>query len=78
MAKLSNKQNTRFGGLVAVLSGREPYDYIMKDLTEQGFVGQSHNGVFLTNKGMNEKDRLATLAGLMVEKDRAFALKSKK
>ena len=78
MAKLSNKQNTRFGGLVAVLSGREPYDYIMKDLREQGFVGTSHNGVFLTEKGMNEKDRLATLAGLMVEKDRAFALRSKK
>jgi len=27
---------------------------------------------------MNEKDRLATLAGLMVEKDRAYALKTKK
>ena len=78
MAKLSNKQNTRFGGLVAVLSGREPYDYIMKDLTEQGFVEHKNNNIMLTHKGMNEKDRLATLAGLMVEKDRAFALKTKK
>ena len=78
MPKLSNRQNLRFGGLVAVLSGREPYDSIFQDLKEQGFVGKSHNGVYLTQKGMNEKDRLATLAGLMVEKDRAYALKSKK
>ena len=77
MAKLSNKQNVRFGGLIAVLSGREPYEYILKDLTDHGFVEKNHNGVWLTSKGMNEKDRLATLAGLMVEKDRAYALKKR-
>ena len=77
MAKLSNRQNTRLGGLIAVLSGREPYDYIYKDLEKDGLVSKGDSGVFLTKAGMNEKDRLATLAGLMVERDRAYALKTK-
>jgi hypothetical protein len=73
---LSNRQNTRFGGLIAVMGGREPYDPILKDLVDNGFVQVSDDRMALTEKGVREKDRLATLAGLMVEKDNAAPLPS--
>ena len=69
MGNLSNKQNTRFGGLIAVLGEREPYEPILNDLLENGFVEKTSEGYVLTESGINEKDRLAILAGLMVEKD---------
>ena len=71
---LSNVQNVRLGGLIAVLSDREPYEYILSGLLADGFVILVGNSLKLTEKGMREKDRLATLAGLMVEKDSAKAL----
>ena len=71
---LSNVQNVRLGGLIAVLSNREPYEYILSGLLADGFVVAAGNSLKLTEKGMREKDRLATLAGLMVEKDSARAL----
>jgi hypothetical protein len=71
---LSNVQNVRLGGLIAVLSGREPYEYILSGLLADGFVKRTEGGLNLTEKGMREKDRLATLAGLMVEKDYARPL----
>ncbi len=75
---LSNRQNSRFGGLIAVLGGREPYDWILSDLLENHFVERINGKVFLTSKGVSEKNRLATLAGLMVEKDLAKPLDSVK
>ena len=69
MSKLSNKQNVRLGGLIAVLGGREPYQSILNDLLENEFVIKQGNELVLTEKGVNEKDRLSILAGLMVEKD---------
>lgn len=74
MGKLSNTQNTRLGGLIAVLSGREPYEHILGGLLADGFVKATDGAYTLTEKGMKEKDRLATLAGLMVEKDYAAPL----
>ena len=69
MSKLSNKQNVRLGGLIAVLGGREPYESILNDLIKNDFVERLNNDLVLTEKGINEKDRLSILAGLMVEKD---------
>lgn len=74
---LSNTQNIRFGGLIAVLSDREPYDWILSGLIADGFVEAAGGSLRLTEKGLREKDRLATLAGLMVEKDRAAPLPSR-
>ena len=74
---LSNKQNIRLGGLIAVLGEREPYDWILADLLENGFVEVLNDTIVLTVLGVREKDRLATLAGLMVEKDRALPLPPK-
>ena len=66
---LSNIQNVRLGGLIAILSGREPYDFILGGLVQDGFVKRAEGALKLTEKGMREKDRLVTLAGLMVEKE---------
>tara|TARA_Y100001937_G_C7133154_1_gene338579 strand:- start:1610 stop:1852 length:243 start_codon:yes stop_codon:yes gene_type:complete len=66
---LSNVQNVRLGGLIAVLSQRDPYDFILDDLLADGFVAREGNNLTLTDKGMREKDRLTTLAGLMFEKN---------
>jgi hypothetical protein len=66
---LSNVQNVRLGGLIAILSGREPYDFILGGLISEGFVNRSGGALNITEKGMREKDRLVTLAGLMVEKE---------
>ena len=74
---LSNKQNIRLGGLIAVLGGREPYDWILGGLVQEGFVERVEGALRLTKRGVKEKDRLATLAGLMVEKDRAAPLPRK-
>ena len=67
---LSNAQNVRLGGIIAVLGGREPYDYILGDLVQDGFVERVDGALRLTERGIKEKERLTTLAGLMLEKDR--------
>lgn len=69
MSKLSNKQNMRLGALIAILGGREPYPNLLDDLIDNAFVRKQGDNWELTEKGVNEKDRLAILAGLMVEKD---------
>ena len=71
---LTNRQNSRFGGLIAVLGGREPYDWILNDLLDNELVERVNDKLFITIKGNNEKNRLATLAGLMVEKEVAKTL----
>ena len=70
MSKLSNRQNIRLGGLIAVMGGRVPYESILEGLVADGLVAHDVDGsVTLTEKGVNEKDRLSILAGLMVERD---------
>ena len=60
------------------MGGREPYDYILQGLEESGFVHYEDGNIMLTESGTREKDRLATLAGLMVQKDEAHPLKGNK
>lgn len=67
---LSNTQNVRLGGLIAVIDSREPYEPIMKDLETRGFALKEGNNVHITDKGRKETVRLATLAGLMSAVDR--------
>lgn len=69
MSKLSNKQTVRLGGLIAVMGGREPYEPILRDLLDNDFVTNIEDNWQLTEKGVNEKDRLSILAGLMVDND---------
>lgn len=69
MSKLSNRQNIRLGGLIAVMGGREPYEQILDSLMSDGLVVRVNGQLELSAKGVNEKDRLSILAGLMVERD---------
>ena len=68
MSKLSKVQQRRFGGLIAILSGKEPIDEILNHLLLGGYIESSNHQYILTTKGKNEKDRLSILSGLMMEK----------
>lgn len=69
MSKLSNSQRKRFAGIICVMGNRTPYDPILKDLLENSFVGRADGKLVLTAKGMVEWERLATLAGLRVDRN---------
>ena len=71
---LSKPQNIRLAGLITVLSGREPYDWILAPLVQEGFVIRLDGALWLTKSGIEEKDRLAAMAGLIVNKDDARAV----
>ena len=62
--KLSNVQNERMGGLIAVLCNREPYPWLAKKLIDGGFVAVSNETHSLTENGYKELERLMTLCGL--------------
>jgi hypothetical protein len=66
---LSNTQNKRLGGLIAVLCGREPYEWILGSLVNDGYVSRTEGEISLTERGDREIDRLVTLSGLNVTKD---------
>jgi len=68
---LSKQQNIRLAGLITVLSGREPYDWILAPLVQEGLVIRLDGSLRLTKQGVKEKDRLAYMAGLIVNKDDA-------
>ena len=62
--KLSNKQTTRLGGLIAVSCGRQPHNWLLEELIKGEFVSDQSN--VLTIKGMNELGRLMKLLGISV------------
>lgn len=62
--KLSNVQNERMGGLIAVLCNREPYPWLAEKLIDGGFVSLSNETHSLTESGYKELERLMTLCGL--------------
>ena len=52
--KLSQRQLVRLGGLIAFVCGRRPYDTILNDLTENGFVAEYDNNLELTDLGRRD------------------------
>lgn len=65
--KLSRKQLTRLGGLIAFICGRTPYPAILHDLSDNGFI-EVEDGCFkLSESGMAELLRLTAMAGLRPE-----------
>ena len=62
--KLSNVQNERMGGLIAVLCNRQPYPWLSEKLVSGGFVSNDGTGFQLTDSGFKELERLMTLCGL--------------
>jgi hypothetical protein len=65
--KLSRKQLTRLGGLIALVGGRTPYDHILEELVDLGFVQSDGQNITLSETGMNELLRLTAMAGLRPE-----------
>ena len=63
---LSNIQTLRFGGLIAVLGGRKPYNNILEELNKKGLITEAEGIVKITEEGRNETERLATLAGIPI------------
>ena len=65
---LSKTQSVRYGGLMAFMCGRRPYQWLLEKLTDGDFIiidAKSNSGdIIITQKGHNEFERLTKLAGL--------------
>ena len=68
---LSNKQSKRLGAIISVVFEEELPDDLDKELLNNGFIIPTNKAVGyeyrLTDKGIDEKNRLATLAGLNIK-----------
>ena len=68
---LSNKQSKRLGAIISVVFEEQLPDDIDKELLNNGFIAPTNKAVGyeyqLTDKGIDEKNRLATLAGLNIK-----------
>ena len=69
MGKLSNIQQKKLGGLLAINEGNTTHDEIIEILLEKGFIEKKENGFQITDLGSQEKRWLTILAGLMMEKN---------
>ena len=64
---LSKVQTTRLGVLLAVmLNEKVPFE-VYKSLITDGFIYTIDEKLVLTDKGLDEKNRLCTLAGLNIK-----------
>jgi len=63
---LSKTQTKRLGGILAVMFGDNLPNEIITDLIKQGFVKLNGQEYMLTEKGLDEKNRLCTLSGLNI------------
>jgi predicted transcriptional regulator len=63
---LSKTQNKRLAGILAVMTNDNvPYEAI-EGLVKEGFIENKNDDLQLTDKGLDEKNRLCTLAGLNI------------
>jgi len=63
---LSKTQTKRLGGILTVMFGDDIPSDLLTSLITEGYIsvdGQKYN---LTEKGLDEKNRLCTLAGLNI------------
>ena len=63
---LSKTQTKRLGGILTVMFGDDIPSDLLTNLITEGYIkveGQKYN---LTDKGLDEKNRLCTLAGLNI------------
>ena len=67
---LSNKQSKRLGAIISVVFEEHLPNNVDKDLVTNGFVETTKQAIGyeykLTDKGLDEKNRLCTLAGLNI------------
>jgi len=64
---LSKTQNKRLGGILTVMFKEELPQEVEQELVQEGFVEKNDSDIQLTDKGIDEKNRLCTLAGLNIK-----------
>lgn len=64
---LSKTQNKRLGGILTVMFKEELPQEVEQELVQEGFVEKNDSNIQLTDKGLDEKNRLCTLAGLNIK-----------
>ena len=64
---LSKTQNKRLGAILSVMFEDEIPQDILIGVVKDGFVEKNDNTFQLTDKGIDEKNRLCTLAGLNIK-----------
>ena len=64
---LSKTQNKRLGGILTVMFKEELPQEVEQELVQEGFVEKNDSDIQLTDKGLDEKNRLCTLAGLNIK-----------
>ena len=64
---LSKKQNKRLGAILSVMFKEETPSGAIDEVLGLGFVEETETGYKITSKGLDEKNRLCTLAGLNIK-----------
>ena len=64
---LSKKQNKRLGAILSVMFEEETPKEHLEEVIKDGFVTQEGSNLKITDKGLDEKNRLCTLAGLNIK-----------
>jgi|TARA_R100000406_G_C3022840_1_gene100973 hypothetical protein len=64
---LSKTQNRRLGALLSVMFAEELTEEDLVDVLKDNFVEEEKGNFKITQKGLDEKNRLCTLAGLNIK-----------
>ena len=64
---LSKTQNKRLGTLLSVMFAEKLTEEDLEEVIKAGFVEITDSAVKVTSKGLDEKNRLCTLAGLNIK-----------
>tara|TARA_A100001391_G_C4966022_1_gene251304 strand:+ start:310 stop:525 length:216 start_codon:yes stop_codon:yes gene_type:complete len=64
---LSKTQNRRLGALLSVMFAEELTEEDLVDVLKDKFVEEEKGNFKITQKGLDEKNRLCTLAGLNIK-----------
>ena len=63
---LSKTQTRRLGGILSIMFGDSMPSEVLTELIKEGYVEIVEDKALLSQKGMDEKLRLCTLAGLNI------------
>jgi len=64
---LSKTQNRRLGAILSVMLDESPPEDAVQSIVSDGFAEKLDQRTVLTAKGLDEKNRLCTLAGLNIK-----------
>ncbi len=64
---LSKTQNRRLGALLSVMFAEELTEDDLEDVLKDNYVQEKEGQFKITQKGLDEKNRLCTLAGLNIK-----------